>query len=134
METVWITFDTPPDCQCWRDALCSHGLTWQEEEPMCLHIESYQDVQLSLADAIRALYSIRGQSGVGCLLRERDDNGQTHNVFVMPPSDQPYVDDHEGWYNRSPSHVITRYRIGHRSKPHDDPKHVRQLADSYRGR
>lgn len=134
MTDVWITYDVPPSCECWRDALCTHDWTWKgEETDFCEHFESYEPVHRSLADAIRSLYGINGRSAIGSLLRSRYKNGPgTHEVFVMPPISDPLVDDHEAAGGPTPLFVISRYSLQERSTPRTDIGSARKWAAEWR--
>ena len=134
---VWVTLSPEDGCQCWRDAVCGHGWTWQEEEPPCVHQDAYQDVHESFADAVRALYPIRGGWAIGSLLRERaprdsDQWPTTRAVYVMPADSGPFTDDHEAEGGPAPLWIIHREPLLTRSTPRVDSGALRRMAGQYR--
>lgn len=128
---LWVTYEPQDDCQCWRDALCAHGWTWQEDAT-CNHRDAMMsDVHVSVADAVRDLFSIRGAEAIGCLLRLRystEPPRQTMEWYVMPPG-VALVDDHDAVDGPAPVAVIVRKRPVPRSRVGDK---FRRFADSYR--
>lgn len=140
---VWVTYAAPVGCQCWRDAVCAHGWTWQEGDltdgsDECRHYEWFGAVHESLADAVRDLFSQEGAEAIGCLLRQRYRDGvhahMTMTVFVMRAGQGPFIDDHDATDGPTPLVVISRYRLVKRSTPRDDVHEVRKVAALYRPR
>lgn len=143
MSDLWVTYDPPDDCQCWRNALCAHGWTWHldDSEPPepCSHTESWQPPHESLADAVRDLWSIRGRKAIACLVRERENEdwarytGTTKAVYLLDrvPSG---ADDHEGLSDHDVRvlHVIERYPIARRTTARHDPDGRRRIAEEFR--
>jgi len=133
---IWITFMAPKDCLCWRDAVCSHGFTWQEDEDApCDHYESYLPAHYSLADAVRSLFWIGGHEAMGLLLRQRvrsKERVRTVAVFVMPAGVGPFVDDHDADEGPAPLYVLKREQLMGRSTPRADVDEIRTISAQYR--
>lgn len=132
MADVWVTYQPADDCQCWRDGVCSHGWTWQEDD--CNHRDAMiDDVHESVADAVRALFSVYGASAIGRLIRQRYSTSRprtTMRIFVMPASAHGQLaDDHEAYGGPSPLWVIERKKAAPRSRVGDAE---RRFANGYR--
>jgi hypothetical protein len=136
MIRVWVIYDPGEDCQCWRDSLCSHGWTWQEDEGEGhRHLDFIPEyVYQSLGDAVRELFWIDGADKVGHLLRERYHLARprgTHRVWVMAPGSS-LEDDHESASPGRAIAVIESYGLLAPSRLGDTAGH-RAFANQYRG-
>lgn len=138
MTDVWVTYEARGECDCWRDAVCAHGWTWQEDgddEP-CQHVDGYEAVHESFADAVRALFSLEGPEAIGPMLRVRFAKGspfpwKTHRVFIMRPGTL-IIDDHKAEGGPNPWRIIQREQFQPRSTPRHDLGMQREFASQYR--
>lgn len=141
MTYVWVTYETPKDCQCWREVVCPHGLTWQDDIDSCDHLEGFNRVCESFADAVREMFGWRGADAIGQLVRRKSRGdlgtyglpiGSTVEVFVMRER-RPYTCNHDvegvALDDSAPQWVIRRERVQERTYPGDS---LRRYAADYR--
>jgi len=127
-QWVWVLYAAAPDCQCWRDALCSHGWTWQPAEfgePSC-DLRDYIDasVYVSFSEAMNRVIESSGPEAIGPLIRNRytgeainRGTARIRGVWVMPveTTREDLIDDHEADRWVAPIAYVDRVRIAPRN-------------------